>query len=108
MAIDARSRLGLSDEQLEAFCRKWKISELALFGSALRPGFSPQSDLDLLATFAPDAGWSLLDHIRMEDELERISGRKVDLVTRRGVEESENWIRRKSILDSARVVYSRG
>ena len=54
---------------LEEFCHRWKITELFLFGSALRDDFRADSDIDLLACFAPDAEWSLLDHARMEKEL---------------------------------------
>lgn len=81
------------------------IEELRLFGSALREDFGPQSDVDFLVTFAPDAQWSLLDHARMEDELSVLLGRKVDLVSRRAVERSANWIRRKAILESAEPYY---
>jgi predicted nucleotidyltransferase len=87
------------------FCQRWSISELALFGSVLRDDFRPDSDLDILVTFAPDANWGLLDHIRMEQELAAILGRDVDLLTRRSVEQSHNWIRRRQILDAAEVVY---
>lgn len=91
----------MPDERLEEFCRRWKIAELRLFGSALREDFRPDSDLDLLVNFAPEADWSLLDHVAMEEELSSILGRKVDLVTRRAIERSSNWIRRKAILESA-------
>ncbi len=91
---------------LDEFCRKWKISELSLFGSALRPDFRADSDLDILVSFAPGADWSLLDHIRMADELGELFGRRVDLVSRRGIERSQNWMRRKAILESARVIYA--
>jgi len=86
---------------LENFCRRWKIQELSVFGSALRDDFGPDSDLDLLVSFAPDADWSLLDHVAMEEELSGALQRKVDLVSRRAVERSSNWIRRKAILESA-------
>ncbi len=105
MATDLLFRLGVPSKVIAEFCRKWKISELALFGSVLRGDFREGSDIDLLATFAPDAEWSLFDHVHMEDELKEILGRDVDLVTRRSVEESENWIRRKAILGSAEVIY---
>jgi predicted nucleotidyltransferase len=98
--------ISLDQEKIESFCRKWKVRELALFGSALRDDFKPESDVDLLVTFEPDADWSLLDHIRMEEELSEIIGRKVDLVSRRAIERSANRIRRQSILSSARVVYA--
>lgn len=91
----------IPDERLEEFCRRWKIAELRLFGSALREDFRPDSDLDLLVNFAPEADWSLLDHVAMEEELSSILGRKVDLVSRRAIERSSNWIRRKAILESA-------
>lgn len=72
-----------------------------MFGSALREDFRPESDLDLLVRFAPDADWSLMDHVAMEEELSGVVGRKVDLVSERAIERSSNWIRRKAILDSA-------
>ncbi|MBI4263754.1 MAG: DEAD/DEAH box helicase family protein [Acidobacteria bacterium] len=96
----------LDRERIAAFCRRWKISELSLFGSILRPWeFRPDSDVDFLATFAPEDGWSLFDHMQMEEELSAIVGRKVDLLTRPSVERSHNWIRRRSILESARTIY---
>jgi predicted nucleotidyltransferase len=94
-------------ERIAELCRKWKVEELAVFGSALRGGFGPGSDLDLLVRFAPDAEWTLLDHSRMERELEALLGRKVDLVTRAAIEESPNWVVRNEILRSARTAYVR-
>ncbi|HEX7183389.1 MAG TPA: nucleotidyltransferase domain-containing protein [Thermoanaerobaculia bacterium] len=90
---------------MEDFCRRWKILELSLFGSALREDFGPDSDVDLLVRFTPDADWSLFDHARMELELVEILGREVDLVTRSAVEQSPNWIRRQKILRTARPLY---
>lgn len=98
--------IAVSKEQIADFCRRWKIVEFALFGSILRRDFRPESDIDVLVTFAPDAGWSLLDHVEMQDELKTLFGRNVDLVSRRGIERSRNAIRRKEILDSAEVVYA--
>jgi len=92
--------------EIEQFCRRWRIAELSLFGSALRSDFAEGSDVDLLVTFTPDADWSLLDHVRMRDELAALMGRSVDLVTRRSVEASQNWIRRDAILSSAKCVYA--
>jgi len=100
-----RGQVTIPDEALAAFCRRWKITELALFGSALRDDFRPDSDVDFLVTFAPDADWSLLDVVGMQDELASIIGRKVDLVDREAVEHSDNWIRRKHILGGAEVIY---
>lgn len=100
--------LGLDRARLEAFCRRWKVQELALFGSGVREALGPGSDLDFLVSFAPDAGWSLLDHVRMERELAELVHREVDLVSRKAVERSANWIRRKAILDEAQPVYAAG
>ena len=94
-------------ERIADLCRKWKVEELAVFGSALRGDFGARSDLDLLVRFAPDAEWTLLDHSRMERELEELLGRKVDLVTRAAIEESPNWVVRIEILATARVAYAR-
>ncbi len=90
---------------LAEFCRRWQISELAVFGSALRDDFRPDSDIDILVTFAPEAHWTLLDFAAMQDELSAILGRQVDLVMREAVAESRNRRRRQGILESARVVY---
>jgi predicted nucleotidyltransferase len=99
-------RLQVTDERLADFCRRWQITELALFGSVLRDDFRPDSDVDVLVTFAPAADWSLLDHIRMEQELASLVNREVNLVSRRAIDRSQNWIRRREILESAQVVYA--
>ena len=96
---------GVDTQELAGFCSAWKIEELALFGSVLREDFGPESDIDLLVRFRRDARWSLLDHIRIENELARMLGRPVDLVTFRSVEQSRNWMRRGEILASAQTVY---
>ena len=97
--------LGLTSECLADFCRRWKIAEMAVFGSAVRGELRPDSDIDLLVRFSPDARWTLLDHIRMEEELSRIVGREVEIATRQAVEESRNWIRREHILETAQSIY---
>ena len=101
----AMVKMDISWEQLAGFCRRWKIRRLALFGSVLRDDFGPESDLDVLVTFAPDARWSLLDLVRMEGELSEVLQRPVDLLTERAVEQSPNWILRREILSTAEVVY---
>ena len=98
----------LPRDVLAGWCRRWKVRELAVFGSVLRPDFGSTSDVDLLVTFEPDAAWSLLDHERMEQELTDAIGRKVDLVSRAGLEHSANWIRRRAILDTARPLDVQG
>ena len=98
-------RLDLPLEAIADFCRKWKIGRLEVFGSALRGDFRPDSDVDFLVTFDPQACWSLFDLVDTEEELSAIVGRPVDLVERAPIEASGNWIRRKAILRSARTIY---
>ncbi|MCH8837648.1 MAG: nucleotidyltransferase domain-containing protein [Candidatus Marinimicrobia bacterium] len=99
------NKFEIPHRKLAAFCNRWKIIELALFGSVLREAFGPESDVDMLATFEPDHGWSLLDHVAMEEELKEIFMRHVDLVNRQAIEQSHNHIRRKEILGSAEVIH---
>ena len=99
------ARIAIDQEKIADFCRRWKIVELALFGSVLRDDFRPDSDVDVLVTFAPDAHWRLFDLVHMQDELREIIGREVDLVERRAVEGSENYIRRKHILGNLETMY---
>jgi uncharacterized protein len=100
-----RGHIEIPDAALAEFCRRWKITELALFGSVLRADFRPESDVDVLATFASGARWTLFDMVHMRDDLEALLGRKVDLVSRRGVEQGRNPLRRQAILDSAEAIY---
>jgi len=83
-----------------------QIVELALFGSILRGNDGKDSDVDLLVTFDPEAEWSLFDFVELQEELSGLFGRKVDLVSRRGLERSRNPIRPKEILSTARVLYA--
>jgi predicted nucleotidyltransferase len=96
-------RIQASSDILADFCRKWKIIELSLFGSVLRNDFNPDSDIDVLVAFSPEAKWSLLDLSRMQDELSSRLGRNVDLVDIRGL---RNPFRRREILATKEVVYA--
>jgi uncharacterized protein len=87
------------------FCHRWKVIEFALFGSALRDDFRPDSDIDVLVTFAPDASWRFYDLLSMKKELASIFGRSIDLVEKRLVERSENYIRRRHILNHMETIY---
>lgn len=93
--------IDIPKEQLRDFCRKWKITEFALFGSVTRPEeFRADSDVDVLVTFAEDADWSAFDHLHAEDELSTILTRRVEMATRRAIEENPNRFIRASILGS--------
>jgi len=95
--------IDIPDDKLADFCQRWKIMELALFGSVLRDDFRPNSDVDVLVELAPDHGLGLYDLIDMEQELRGIFGRDVDLVTKGGL---RNPFRRREILSTRQVVYA--
>lgn len=101
----ATPRIELPMEQIAAFCRKWKITEFALFGSVLRDDFRPDSDVDVLITFAADARVGL-EIVTLHDELMTLLGRDVDILTRWSIEHSENPIRKREILSTAEVLYA--
>jgi predicted nucleotidyltransferase len=92
-------------EKIVEFCRKWQVSEFALFGSILRQDFRPDSDVDVLITFAPEAKRGLTETIQMRDELQVIFDRKVDLLVKSAIERSQNWLRRRNILETAQTIY---
>jgi len=98
--------LQIDQVRIGEFCKKWKVAEFAIFGSALRADFGPDSDVDVLVTFKPDSKRSLFDLVQMEEELKGMFGREVDLVSRQGIEASRNYLRRKAILGSAKVLYA--
>ncbi len=95
-------------KKIAAFCKRWKVLELALFGSAIRDDFSPDSDIDALISFTPESNWGLFEHVQMRQELKVIFGREVDLITRRALEQSRNALLRSEILSTAKVVFSEG
>lgn len=91
--------------KIAEFCQKWEIVEFALFGSVLRDDFNSNSDIDCLVEFSRYADWSLFDRVKMKEELALILARKVDLVNRKSIENSENWLRKQEILKSTKVIY---
>jgi len=98
-------KVALPMAQITSFCRRWNIARLEVFGSALRDDFGPDSDVDLMATYAPQARWSLLDRVRMKFELEDMLGREVDLLNRRALEKASAHTRAAAILAQAQPVY---
>lgn len=99
------AQLSFSRFEIEAFCQRWQVSEFALFGSVLREDFRPDSDVDVLVTFFPHVHWGLTETMQMQEELESLFGRKVDLIIKSAIERSQNWIRKQHILQSAQVLY---
>ena len=103
-------RFNLRPEQLANFCKHHHILELAVFGSILRDDFRADSDIDILVTFdrSGNPHLSLMDLVGMEYQLEEMIGRKVDLIEKQSIMDSDNWIRGNHILDSAWVIYASG
>ncbi|MHB0878084.1 MAG: nucleotidyltransferase family protein [Anaerolineae bacterium] len=104
-AFLSRISAPLPMDSIAAFYDRWGIAEFALFGSVLRDDFTPESDIDVLVTFAPGAD-PTPDRERMREELEAIFGRPVDVTYRRVIEGDSNYVIRRAILGSARVIYA--
>ncbi|MDR9401916.1 MAG: nucleotidyltransferase family protein [Halothece sp. Uz-M2-17] len=99
--------LSLPLDQIEEFCQRWQITELALFGSVLRDDFSPESDIDILVTFDENFKRGLDETLQIQEELEGLFGRQVDLIIKSAIARSDNWLRRQYILNSAQVIYAK-
>ena len=104
IAMLETNRHPLPLDQVEAFCRKYGVSEFSLFGSILRDDFSADSDVDVLVTL--EAGRTLTpeSYLDMRDELSAMfGGREIDLVQKRLL---TNPFRRQEILATRRVLYA--
>lgn len=101
-----QARMGVSPDEIAAFCKRRQVTELALFGSVLRDDFGPDSDIDVLVKFSPDTKLTFLALDQMEEELSGILGRSVDLIEKVAIGKSPNWIRRENILGSAKTIYA--
>ena len=77
--------------QINRFCNKWTIRKLSLFGSSLTDKFNKESDIDILVSFNENSHYGLFELVEMKSELQKIFGRKIDLVTRKSVEKSSNY-----------------
>lgn len=107
-ASETSTQIFIPQDEIRAFCRQHHIQRLAVFGSVLRDDFRPDSDVDVLVDFEEEAEPGLLEIVAVQEELSAILGRPVDLVERKAVESSENYIRRRHILDTAERVYVAG
>mgnify|MGYP000641260942 CR=1 FL=1 len=104
----AITTIELPMDAIARFCDRWQVTELALFGSVLRDDFRPDSDIDVMVQFHPEAYPTFSSLDQMEAELKTIFYREIDLITRQGIETSRNYLRRQEILSSAQVVYATG
>ena len=93
----------LDRDALAEFCRKWRIRELSIFGSALRDDFNAESDLDVLVSFEPGTPLDIDRFLDMKEELETHFGRPVDLVEK---ETLRNPWRKREILRTREVIYA--
>jgi uncharacterized protein len=93
-------------QRIAEFCHKWQVTEFALFGSVLCDDFRPDSDIDIMVQFHPEAHPTFNTLDQMEAELKTIFDRDIDLITRQGIETSRNYLRRHEILSSAHVIYA--
>lgn len=100
--MSVKSRLGVSSERIADFCQHHRIRRLAVFGSILRDEFCPDSDVDLLVEFEPDAEIGFMALSRMRRELSELLGRPVDLVPRQGLKPRI----RESVLSDAEILYA--
>jgi len=97
------ARIEIPKDKIAEFCRKWGVKELSIFGSALGEEFRSDSDIDVLVVFHDNVRWDLFDHMKAEEELERIFGRKVDLVDKKAL---RNPFRKHQILKNHEVIYA--
>lgn len=98
-------RLNTEKDKLIKICQEWQIIELALFGSVLRNDFNQNSDIDLLVTFAENARITFFDLDNIENQFSVLFNRTVDVVTRKAIENSPNWIRKQNILGTFQIIY---
>ena len=96
-------RFTIPRKKIATFCQRWNVSEFSVFGSAIRKDFRPDSDVDVMVVFEPDAPVGLFEMGRMQVELETMFHRPVDLVEKAGL---RNPYRRREILETAPVVYA--
>ncbi|MBN2344313.1 MAG: nucleotidyltransferase domain-containing protein [Deltaproteobacteria bacterium] len=96
------NNIDFDEDYIRTMAESWSIDELAVFGSILTDDFKPDSDIDFLVTFSPSATLGLFEMVQLKTELENHFNRKVDLVEKPAI---ANPFRRKSILESARMLY---
>ena len=97
--------INIQEEQLREICKRYLIRELAIFGSTLREDFNDKSDIDLLIEFEPKSGITLFNIVDLKEEFEKLFGRDVDIVSKKAIQRSRNYLKRKAILENFKVIY---
>lgn len=100
--MTAHIQVDISTEAIADIASRHHVRELRLFGSVLRDDFHSDSDIDMLVEFDPDARVGLFSFFALQDELCEMLGRKVDLVSKRGL----HWVIRDDVLAASQVVYA--
>lgn len=97
-----KRNLEIPVEALATVCQRYGVAELALFGSVLRDDFSPESDVDILVTFVPEARIGLIAFNQLQEELTHLLQRPVDLVPKKGLKP----LIKDTVLSQAEVIYA--
>lgn len=100
------NNIKIPEEQLKRICERYSIKELVIFGSALDSDFNDESDIDLLYIFDEHAQNSLFTKVRIKEELEKLFGRPVDLISKVAIETSRNIYKKEAILKHSKVIYA--
>ncbi len=95
-------KLCIPQDKLETICARFAVHELAIFGSVLTAAFGPESDVDLLVEFEPEAHVGFLMLSRLQRELSLLLNRRVDLVPKHGLKKHI----KEEVLKSAKVLYA--
>jgi predicted nucleotidyltransferase len=104
--VDNQLARKLPLDKIAETCRKYDVVELSIFGSVLREDFGPESDIDFMAVIRNDDYGPWMSKVQqLENALSELVGREVDVVTKESVLQSENWIRKNHILETAQVIY---
>lgn len=98
----ATIHMDIDRSRIVEFCKKWKITRMAFFGSILRDDFRPDSDVDVLVKYAPDIDWSSYDYFAMLEEIKALFARPVDVVEEGTI---RNPIKRRCIYENVEVIY---
>jgi predicted nucleotidyltransferase len=102
MGTDSQADLVIPKKAIERICARYRVRELALFGSAVKGPLRPDSDVDLLVVLEPDARIGLVALARLQGELADAFGRRIDLVPRDGLKAAL----RSEVLAGARTLYA--
>jgi uncharacterized protein len=103
--MQRKKKFRIPRKRIAEFCKRWSITEFAVFGSVLREDFRPDSDVDVLVSIDPKAHIGLFEIAQMQLELEKMFKRSVDLVEKEGL---RNPYRRREILSTPQLIYTAG